>query len=108
MSSENAQGKPAWQKKIVVGNKPQRTAEGSSQSTGDPLASYEGKPILGQHGSSQRYVGRVVVELWETEQSVDDSQRIVFTADAADGNHSALLRRVAPALLKRVQKGPTF
>ncbi len=108
MSSENAQGNPGWQKKIVVGNEPQRTADGSSQSTVDPLASYQGNPILGQHGSGQRYVGRVVVELWETGQPEDDSQRIIFTADAADGNHGALLRRVAPALLKRAQKGPTF
>lgn len=98
---ENAQSSlPGWQKKIVAGNGP--------QSTVDPLASYEGKPILGQGGANRHYVGRVVVELWETGQPVDDSHQIVFTADATDGNHGALLRRIAPALLKRVQKGPTF
>lgn len=92
---ENAQNNlPGWQKKIVAAV--------------DPLASYQGKPILGQGGANKHYVGRVVVELWETGQPVDDSHQIVFTADATDGNHGALLRRIASALLKRVQTGPTF
>jgi hypothetical protein len=91
---ENAQNNlSGWQKTAIAGN--------------DHLANYQGKPILGQR-ANKRYVGRVVVELWETGQPVDDSQQIVFTADATDGNHGALLRRIASALLKRVQKGPTF
>jgi hypothetical protein len=108
-NNENAQSNlPGWQKKITAGNEPQRTGASPSQSTVDPLASYQGQPILGQRGPNKHYVGRVVVELWETGQPVDDSHQIVFTADATDGNHGALLRRIAPALLKRVQKGPTF
>lgn len=79
-----------------------------SQSTSDPFKDFEKKPMFGQGPENKRYLGRVVIEMWDDGSSVDDANKIIFTADAVDGDHSSFLKRVASALAKRTQTGPTF
>jgi hypothetical protein len=97
------QSKPGWQVKQLV--------QPSAVSSSGPLGAYHGQPILGQvaqgqGGASSQYIGRVVVELWDDGSQLDDAYKIIFSADATDGNPGKLLDRIAPALLKRAQKKP--
>ncbi len=73
-------------------------------SADDPLSSHRGRPIISAGGPNQKYVGRVIIEFWESDSARDDTNKIAYSADAVDGDHPALLRRVAAALAARVQK----
>ncbi len=75
-----------------------------SSSTGDPLAHNIGMPILGQQGVNSTFVGRVIVELWEESDGLDDSYHIAFSIDAASGDEKTLLQRVSLALSARVNR----
>jgi len=66
----------------------------------DPLAGRHGQPILSPGSPGATYAGRVVLELWE-QAHADDAHQLTFTADAANGDHAALLERVASALPQR-------
>ncbi|QBD76418.1 hypothetical protein EPA93_10515 [Ktedonosporobacter rubrisoli] len=68
----------------------------------DVLSSVRNQPILGQQGANATYVGRVIVELWET-SAKDDSKGIAISVSAMNGDNATLLERVANGLLKRVQ-----
>lgn len=81
-----------WQKRDVPG------------SASDPLANYQGVPILGQQRDSAYYVGRVIVELWEPESGLDDSYSFACSIEAVNGDNKSLLRRVAAALPARVKR----
>lgn len=76
----------------------------ASNSAVDPLANSIGVPILGQQGPNAQYMGRVIVELWETGDGKDDSYHIAFRIDAATGDEKTLLQRVAAALSARVNR----
>lgn len=80
----------------------------SSDSSQEPLASYSGKPILASQGPAAVFLGRVVVEVWQTPGSVgsEPGRDLSFSSEAVDGNHSALLRRVAAGLAQRVAQLP--
>jgi hypothetical protein len=80
----------------------------TQSSTSDPFQNFRAQPMLGQGPANKHYVGRVVIEIWDDGSSMDDANKIIFTADAVDGNHSALLKRIAAALFKRSQGSATF
>lgn len=101
--------------------KPQPQWQKSVSSTADPLASYVGRPIISEGGANRKYIGRVIVELWEpVPQSgannsivINDVNSMAISADAApsataNGDHATLLDRVAAALPQRVAKGNPF
>jgi hypothetical protein len=69
----------------------------------DPLAAYQGKPVIGSGGANQQYLGRVVVELWEDGSPRDDAQKLTISSDAVDGQHAKFCQRIAGALPARVQ-----
>jgi len=110
-------------KGITVPNepKPQPQWQKSVSPVADPLAAYAGRPIISGAVSNRKYIGRVIVELWElVPQSgqtspvvIDDVDGIAISADAtpsatASGDHATLLDRVAAALPQRVAKGNPF
>lgn len=70
---------------------------------GDPLSGYRGEPILGKQGPNARYLGRVIVELWEINSTKNDSYNIAISAGAVDEDNSTLIERIAAALSSRVQ-----
>lgn len=71
--------------------------------SGDPLSGYQGKPILGQQGPNARYLGRVIVELWEIKDAKNDSYNIAISSGAVDRDNATLIERIAVALSARVQ-----
>jgi hypothetical protein len=79
---------------------------GSSDQAADPLAGFAGKPILAAQSAGATYLGRVVIEVWDTGRSHDPSFGLTFSSDAVDGNHRNLLRHVANGLPTRVAKLP--
>ena len=74
----------------------------------DPLANHRNVPILAEVGPDSRYVGRVIVELFDDDSSKPDSNKIAFSVGAVDGNKAVLIQRVADALVKRVQQTKPF
>jgi hypothetical protein len=74
----------------------------------DPLADYRHRPIISGGGGDLTYVGRVIVELWESSSGLDDSRTMAMSAEARDGDHAALARRVAAALPRAVQRNRLF
>lgn len=71
----------------------------------DPLAAFHKKPIISSGGTDATYVGRIVIEMWDTPEARDDADRIAITSDAVDGKHADLLVRLAKALPSIVQRG---
>jgi len=71
----------------------------------DPLATFQGKPMLGTHPRGT-FLGRVVIEMWETGSALDDSNKLSLSFEAVDGGHAAFLRRVTAALPGRIEKLP--
>ena len=69
----------------------------------DPLAAYQGKPVISRGGANQQYLGRVVVELWDDGSPRDDSDKLSLSSDAVDGQHAKFCQRIAGALPARVQ-----
>lgn len=60
----------------------------------DPLLPYRGRPVI----SAGKYIGRVVIELWESESGpVNDVNGLAFTSDTVQGDQHTLLQRVADA-----------
>jgi hypothetical protein len=80
-------------------------SSGPSDPSAEPLAQFAGKPVLAAQPGA-KYVGRVVVEVWDTGRSSDQSHGLAFSSEAVDGNHGALLKRVAAGLSARVAKLP--
>jgi hypothetical protein len=71
----------------------------------DIFSGARGKPVLGAAGETKRYVGRVVVELWEPIVGEPEDYRFMaFTAEAVDGNHKDLAERVGSALMSQVSR----
>jgi hypothetical protein len=72
-----------------------------------PLAGFGGKPILGSEDNEKRYIGRIVIELYESPGIRSDGDGLVFSispAEKVDISQDALLRRFAAALPARVAK----
>jgi hypothetical protein len=75
----------------------------------DPLADFLEMPIISAGGPGMNYIGRVIVELWDTGESpTDDSRSIAVSADARLDNEQTLVERVAAALPKLLSRGPLF
>ncbi|QBD82612.1 hypothetical protein EPA93_44270 [Ktedonosporobacter rubrisoli] len=74
----------------------------------NPLASVHGKPMIGMEMPGLRYLGRVIIELYETTDKVEpDDRNLVTSVDTAqDVNISSktLLQRVASAISTQVAK----
>lgn len=74
----------------------------------DPLEAYYGRPLIGTPGAETRYVGRVVVELWQGQsRERGASEDVAFTIDPAEGGGSAeraaLFQRIAAVLPTRIR-----
>ncbi len=75
----------------------------------DPLVGYHKKPIISLASSpNAKYLGRVIVELWDNTGARDDADALTISAGAMDGKHGKLLARIAEALLVRVQRSHPF
>ena len=74
----------------------------------DPLASMYGKPMIGMETPGLRYLGRVIIELYEsTDRSEPDDRNLVCSIDKAEGvniNTKAFIQRIANAFSARVAK----
>ena len=76
-----------------------------------PLAGWGGKPILGIESDEQRYVGRIVIELYEGSGITSDANGLVFSVSPAlraNISQHELLKRFAAALPARVAKMPNL
>lgn len=71
----------------------------------DPLAAHHKKPVISSGGPNATYLGRIVIELWDTPEARDDADRIALTSDASDGKHADLLSRIVTALPLVAQRG---
>lgn len=80
----------------------------SSTNRSDPLQEVYGKPMVGMEMPGNRYLGRVVVELYEsTDAFQSDDMNIVYSVDPAHGANieaKALVKRVADALHARIAR----
>lgn len=87
--------------------------QGKLESTNqpDPLANVYGKPMIGTKTPGLRYIGRAIVELYEsTDGSEPDDRNIVCSIDKAEGvniSSKTLLQRIATAFSTRVAKTTT-
>lgn len=72
----------------------------------DPLQNYYGKPLIGEAGPSMKYVGRLIIELYEQPYS-SDANSLVLAFDPAPGESQGdLVKRIAAALPERLKSIP--
>ena len=72
----------------------------------DPLAAYYGKPLISGASTHARYLGRVVIELYESEGATDEmglAYSIDLASDAGLGA-ATLAKRISEAFVTRVPK----
>jgi hypothetical protein len=74
----------------------------------DPLKDFRKKPIISGGGPKAKYLGRVIVELWDTGEGRDDSYNIAYSSAPVDGKYTELVKRVATALVERVRRDRPF
>ncbi|MHB8600243.1 MAG: hypothetical protein ACYDER_25960 [Ktedonobacteraceae bacterium] len=74
-----------------------------------PLAGWGGKPLLDKESDGHRFVGRLIIELYEGPDVTSDANGLVFSVspsiEATISQHE-LLKRFAAALPARVAKMP--
>jgi hypothetical protein len=79
----------------------------------DPFQGKHGKPIISGSGPNSRYIGRVVIELWEspetpasaiTPAAIDACHLGLLIDPAGKVNGNELMQRIASALPVHVQK----
>lgn len=66
-----------------------------------PLAGFEGKPMLSSERPGKRFIGRIIVELYEGSYIEDDAHGLVMSLNPAIGvdiSQGELLKRIAAAL----------
>lgn len=74
------------------------------ESVPDPLADYHGKPLISQASPRCKYLGRIIVELWE-QPGFSDAQSIALSVQGTESVGTAeLLQRIAEALPIRAAK----
>lgn len=72
-----------------------------------PLAGTGGKPLIGRETSTQHFVGRVIIELFEGSGILSDANGLLFIiSPGLDANIDSeeLLKRIAAALPLRIPK----
>lgn len=72
----------------------------------DPLAAHYGKPIVSGASTHVRYLGRVVIELYESE-GITDEMGLAYTIDPASDaglDAATLAKRISEAFVTRVPK----
>lgn len=70
-----------------------------------PLAGFGGKPILSKETPDRRFIGRIIVELYEGPNTPSDAHGLVLSISPARGSNISqddLLKRIATALPVRV------
>lgn len=75
----------------------------------DPLTAFHGKPLVGVASQENRYLGRIVIEVYESDQHASVADGLAFTVDLADGvgiDHQALMARVAQGFPERIARLP--
>ena len=81
-----------------------KTSQEARSGRTDPLQGYYGRPLTSGL-PSHKYIGRVIVELWEPPSGVNDANGLTFRFSAAGGIKPAdVLKRVAAALPQRLAK----
>ncbi len=74
----------------------------STNQHADPLSAYHNLPIVSEPGPNQKYIGRVIIELYEDGSTRSDASKIAYSATSVDGNSKAFALRVAQALIARL------
>jgi hypothetical protein len=72
----------------------------------DPLAAHYGKPLISEASTHVRYLGRVVIELYESE-GITDEMGLAYTIDPASDtglDAATLAKRISEAFVTRVPK----
>ena len=72
----------------------------------DPLAAHHGKPLISGASTHVRYLGRVVIELYESEGTTDE-MGLAYTIDPASDaglDAATLVKRISEAFVIRVPK----
>lgn len=72
-----------------------------------PLAGTGGKPLIGRETPTHRFIGRVIVELFEGPEIFSDANGLCFIISPgldADVDDEELLKRIAAALPLRIPK----
>ncbi len=72
----------------------------------DPLAAHYGKPLISGASTHARYLGRVVIELYESEGATDEMGLAYSIDPASDAGLDAatLAKRISEAFVTRVPK----
>jgi len=73
----------------------------------DPFAGFSGKPMFSGGGPTATYVGRVVIELWESPNMTDEQTMAITTDTTGSVDWKTLLQRVAAALPARIAHSPS-
>jgi hypothetical protein len=74
----------------------------------DLLKDHRKRPIISDGGPKAKFVGRVIIEMWEDDSPLDDGNKIAIVPNAMDGKHAQFLERVAAALALHMQRGNPF
>lgn len=72
----------------------------------DPLENFYGKPLISQELSGTKYLGRLVIELYES-PGASDADGLAYTIDPAHNvniDEKTLLKRIVDALPLRVAR----
>ena len=72
----------------------------------DPLENLYGKPMISQENPDTRYLGRVIIELYES-PGASDAAGLAYTIDPASGTNideKTLIKRIADALSLRIAR----
>ena len=72
----------------------------------DPLAAYYGKPLISGASTHVRYLGRVMIELYESEGATDE-MGLAYSIDLASDarlDAATLAKRISEAFVARVPK----
>ncbi|HLG64911.1 MAG TPA: hypothetical protein VKY19_23425 [Ktedonosporobacter sp.] len=75
----------------------------------DPLTAFHGKPLVGVASQEHRYMGRIVIEVYESDQYASVADSLAFTVDLAEGvgiDHQELMVRVAQGFPERIARLP--
>jgi hypothetical protein len=74
----------------------------------DPMQNVYGKPMISEEHPHTRYLGRVVIELYES-PGASDVNGLAYTIDPASGvniDEKTLIKRIADALSLRIARNP--
>ncbi len=69
-----------------------------------PLAPYRGKPVYSGAGKDSRYLGRVILELWEVQGPNGPAVTTSLGTDPVDGDGRGLSEKALKAFAKLLEE----